>query len=75
MKFSPRQREIIVLVGRDGLQWESVARRLGISKPTVMTYVRRIMNRIEDRRPPRDAMVRLYFTGVVTSDDIEIDDS
>lgn len=64
MTFSPRQRQIIVAIGRDGLTWDAAARSLGISVSTVQCHVARIREKVGDGRPPRDLMVRLYYTEV-----------
>jgi DNA-binding CsgD family transcriptional regulator len=59
--LSPRQREIVVMVGRDGLPWVEVARQLDISPSTVRSHVRTILQRIGSRRLPREALVELYW--------------
>ena len=61
MTLSPRQREIVELVGRDGLSYKGVARSLGISVHTVRTHVEGICRRTEtDGRPPREHLILLY---------------
>lgn len=58
--FSPRQWQIIELVGRDGLSWEEVQAHLELSKGTVENYVNRIRMRVPDTRKPRDLLVLIY---------------
>lgn len=74
MKLSPRQLEIVVAVGRDGLTWEEAARHIGISMGTLQSHVSRIQTKMGDRRrPPRDLMILAYFH-VVESNDRESPD-
>ena len=69
MTLSPRQREIVVLIGRDGCQWETVARQLGIKLTTVRSHTQKILNRYPSTQPPRAALVELYWRVVATDDD------
>lgn len=69
MTLSPRQIEIVTLVGRDGCQWSTVAIKLGISVKTVETYVGRILQRFPSGKGPRDAMNELYWREVAGRDD------
>ena len=62
MTLSPREREVVVKVGRDGKSYQEVADDLGISLGTVRTYVGRIMNRYPRPGRPREALVALYYT-------------
>lgn len=64
-RLSPRQREIVVLVGRDDLSWKAVARTLGVHLSTVRNHVREICTRAGVEREPRTAMVELYWREVV----------
>lgn len=62
MSFSPRQVEIITLIGRDGLTYEQVGEQLEISKHTVRAHVQRLVDRGRfDERNPRDTLIRLYY--------------
>lgn len=64
MTLSPRQREIVVLVGRDGKQWKTVAHEMGISLSTVRNHVSAIMVRVQSSRSPREALTELYWREV-----------
>ncbi len=61
MTLSPREREVMVLVGRDGLSYRDVAERMGLHEGTVRTYVNRIMRKSGMSRRAREAMVVLYM--------------
>ena len=61
-KLSPRERQIVEMVGRDGSHYKTIANRLGISLGTVCTYVSRIMVKCGQDRAPREAMIALYYT-------------
>lgn len=68
--LSPREREVVELIGRDGAQWETVARLMGLHIGTVRSYAQRIMRKCNVNRAPRDAMVEVYWRYVaVTSAD------
>ena len=73
MTLSPRQLEIVTLVGRDGDQWETVARKLGISIATVRSHVERILQRYPSTKSPRETISELYWR-VVAGADSEIAD-
>jgi DNA-binding CsgD family transcriptional regulator len=60
MKLSERQMDIVVMVGRDGYQWERVARELSCHPSTVRAHVRRVMKKFDTSRKPREAMVEIY---------------
>ncbi len=73
MTLSPRQLEIVVLVGRDGDSTEKIAYKLGIHVRTVETHMARIMERYPSSKRPRAALTELYYT-VVANNDVESDD-
>lgn len=60
--LSPRELEIVVLVGRDGQHWKTVARTMGVSLSTVRVYAERVLAKTGCPRSPREAMVELYHT-------------
>ena len=60
--LSPREREVVEQIGRDGVQYATVAARLGISIHTVRTYVYRLAKRVQGSRSPREKLVVLYHT-------------
>ena len=59
-KLSPQEREVVILAGRDGLQWNTVALKMGLHIGTVRSYVQRIMRKSGVDREPRQAMVTIY---------------
>ena len=64
-KLSPRQTEIVILVGKDGAGWATVARRMGIAYGTVISYARTIQLKTGTLdKKPRDAMAEVYWTRV-----------
>ena len=60
-KLSPQEREVVILAGRDGLTWKTVALTMGLHIGTVRSYVQRIMRKSGIDREPRQAMVELYL--------------
>lgn len=68
MTLSPRELEIVTLIGRDGDQWQAVATKLGISLNTVRSHVDRILRRNPSTKSPRDAVSELYWRMVGTGD-------
>ena len=66
--LSPRQLEIVTLIGRDGDQWQTVAAKLGISPNTVRSHVDKILLRNPSTKSPRDAISELYWRMVGTGD-------
>ncbi len=63
-KLSPQEREVVLLAGRDGLSWNTVALTMGVHVGTVRSYVQRIMRKSGVDREPRQAMVELYLRGI-----------
>ena len=74
MTLSPREREILELVGRDGMSDKLIALRLGIGCGTVRTYIQRILARYPSAKRPRAALVDLYH-GVSENADSEVADA
>ena len=68
MTLSPRELQIVTLVGRDGDQWQTVARKLGISLNTVRSHISRILLRNPSTKAPRDAIAEMYWRTVVMGD-------
>ena len=62
--FSPRQSEIITLVGRDGLTYDEITSELGISRGTLQVQIARIMRKTRSIKTPRKAMVEAYWRHV-----------
>lgn len=61
MTLSPREREIVILIGRDGLSDKRIALELGIGYWTVREYIKRIMARYPTKKRPRAACCDLYY--------------
>ena len=59
--LSPRQRQIVELVGGEGLSWKAVAKRLGISESTVRVHIFRLMVKLDSTHRPRHAIATFYF--------------
>ncbi len=66
-KLSPQEREVVILAGRDGLTWKTVALTMGLHLSTVRVYVQRIMRKSGINREPRQAMTEIYFRHVDTT--------
>ena len=60
MKLSPRCRELVVLVGRDGHTYESAAREMGLSISTVRVYAARV-GKAMDIEPPLHALIHAWY--------------
>ena len=69
MRLSERQTQIVKLVGRDGLEWETVCQTLKLAPSTVRAHVDRILVRTGNRRKPREAMTEIYWRHVAHTDD------
>ena len=67
-KLSPQEREVVILAGRDGLTWKTVALTMGLHIGTVRSYVQRIMRKSGIDREPRQAMVELYLREIHADD-------
>ncbi len=66
LKLSPRQIEIVTLIGRDGVSSKMVASELGITKSTLESHMARIQVKYPSDRSPREAIVELYWRVVST---------
>ncbi len=73
MTLSPREREVLTLIVRDGMSDKKVALQLGIAYDTVRTYIRRIQQRNPSTKRPRAALTDLYY-GVTESVDTDLGD-
>ena len=73
MTLSPRELEILELVGRDGMSDKRIALRLGIGYGTVRTYIKRILARYPSCKRPRAALVDLYRSASTNADSEVVD--
>lgn len=62
--LSPREREVLEIVGQ-GVAYKTAAKRLGMSVHTVVTHVRRIVQKSGISCPPKHAMIVLYHRELV----------
>ena len=58
--LSPREREIVELVGGDLSSYPAVAKRLQISVHTVRSHVYRIVEKVGGTRPARATLIELH---------------
>lgn len=65
--LSPRELQLVEMVGRDGKSWPKVKVETGLSMGTIRSYVARIMNKTKLERPPREALTELYWREVHAS--------
>lgn len=59
--LSPREREVLTLVVRDGMSDKRIAKHLGLSYWTVRGYINQIMLRYPSEKRPRAAFIDLYM--------------
>lgn len=59
--LSPRQCEVLRLIGRDALSYAAAARQLDISPRTVEAHAVRIRDLTFPKRNPRDACTLFYW--------------
>jgi len=68
-RLTPRQREVVILVGRHRLSYKGAARRLEnryregehLTPQTVRQYANQIRDAMESPLSPRDALTELYW--------------
>ncbi len=60
MTLSPRHCEIVDLIGREGLSYKAIAKRLGIAVKTVKAHVYTITAKLDSTRRPREAIIEYY---------------
>lgn len=58
--LSPRQREIVELVGRDGLTYREVGEALGITRKTVEAHISVIVRKADLRMRQREVLCHLW---------------
>ena len=66
--LSPRQLEIVTLIGRDGDPSTTVASKLGITMSTLTSHMARIQMKYPSGKSPREAIAEIYWRVVATDD-------
>lgn len=61
VKLSPREAQVVMLVGRYGLTYGEAASHLDISGRTVESYIGRILQRYPSEKRPRAAIIEMYY--------------
>ena len=59
--LSPRERQVLQLVGGEGAQYKTVSKALGISTSTVRAYVSNILRKKGVDRAGREGVVVVYY--------------
>jgi DNA-binding CsgD family transcriptional regulator len=66
--LSPRQIEVVTLVGRDGVGWSVAARTMGISYHTAISHAEKAQQKAGvTRKKLRAAMSEIYWRHVHTA--------
>jgi DNA-binding NarL/FixJ family response regulator len=60
--MTPKQAEVVDLIGRDGCSNRTVAARMGVSLGTVKAHVFDIAFKLDSHRKPREAILEYYLT-------------
>jgi DNA-binding NarL/FixJ family response regulator len=60
--LTPKQDEVVELIGRDGCSNEAVAARMGVTVGTVKAHVFDIAFKLNSHRKPREAILEFYLT-------------
>lgn len=60
LRFTPRQAEVLELIGRDRLTYAATAERLGISSRTVADHAAAVRDRAGLDGRPRDACLAIW---------------
>ena len=74
MRLSPREQQVIFLIGKYGLTYGEVGSHLGISERTVETYVSRISSRYVSKKRPRETIAEIYYKVVGDAPDRDATD-
>lgn len=72
--LSPREKQIVVLVGKHGMSWTNIATGLKLHRSTIRTHVNRIITKFQIDRKPREALTMIYWKYVAPGDDDSQDD-
>ena len=62
IRLTRREREVVVLVGRDHLSYRKAGRQLAISPRTVRHYAERIRDMVGSALPPQKALSELFHS-------------
>ncbi len=60
--MTPKQAEVVELIGRDGCSTKSIAARMGIHIGTVKAHIFDIAFKLDSPRKPREAILEYYLT-------------
>ena len=60
--FTPRQAEVVEIIGRDGCSNKTVAARMGIAPSTLKAHIFDIAFKLDSPRRPREAILEHYLT-------------
>jgi len=60
--LTPKQDEVVELIGRDGCSTKAVAARMGIHPSTVKAHIFDIAFKLNSPRKPREAILEFYLT-------------
>lgn len=61
MRLTPKQAEVVDLIGRDGCSNNAVAARMGIGIGTVKAHIFDIAFKLNSPRKPREAILEFYL--------------
>ncbi|MCK5316314.1 MAG: sigma-70 region 4 domain-containing protein [Anaerolineales bacterium] len=59
--LSPREREVVVLIGFLRYPYKRAAKEMGCAPATVRVHANRVKMKTGYNLPPRDALTRLYW--------------
>lgn len=59
--LSPREWQVVVLIGENGMTYGEIGSHVDISERTVESYVNRILQRYPSSKRPRAAITELYY--------------
>jgi len=64
--MTPKQAEVVELIGRDGCSTKAIAARMGITAGTVKTHIFDIAFKLDSPRKPREAILEYYLIFLTT---------
>ena len=60
--MTPKQDEVVELIGRDGCSSKAIAARMGVTLGTVKSHIYDIAFKLNSPRKPREAILEYYLT-------------